>query len=54
MRYDLPTGAKRLYQEADGYIATICAGQPIYRNGEATGALPGRVVRGSRPAPAAA
>jgi len=54
MRYDLPTGAKRLYQEAEGYIATICAGQPIYRNGEATGALPGRVVRGSRPAPAAA
>ena len=54
MRYDLPTGAKRLYQEAEGYIATICAGQPIYRNGEATGALPGKVVRGSRPAPATA
>ncbi len=54
MRYDLPTGAKRLYQEAEGYLATICAGQPIYRDGEATGALPGKVVRGSRPAPAAA
>jgi N-acyl-D-aspartate/D-glutamate deacylase len=54
MRYDLPTGAKRLYQEAEGYTATICAGQPIYRDGEATGALPGKVIRGSRSAPAAA
>ncbi len=54
MRYDLPAGAKRLYQEAEGYIATICAGQPIYRDGEATGALPGKVVRGSKQAPAAA
>jgi N-acyl-D-aspartate/D-glutamate deacylase len=53
MRYDLPTGAKRLYQEAEGYIATICAGQPIYRDGEATGALPGKVIRGSKAAPAA-
>jgi N-acyl-D-aspartate/D-glutamate deacylase len=51
MRYDLPTGAKRLYQEADGYVATLCAGEPIYRNGEATGALPGRIVRGGKASP---
>jgi N-acyl-D-aspartate/D-glutamate deacylase len=51
MRYDLPTGAKRLYQEAEGYVATIVAGQATYRDGRPTGALPGKLVRGSRGAP---
>ncbi len=51
--YDLPMGAKRLLQKAEGYVATIVAGQPVYRDGEATGALPGRLVRGAQPAPAA-
>ncbi len=51
MVYDLPSGARRLMQEADGYVATICSGEIIYRNGEHTGALPGRLVRGHRPAP---
>jgi N-acyl-D-aspartate/D-glutamate deacylase len=45
---DLPNGAKRLGQRATGYEATIVAGTPTYRGGEATGALPGRLVRGSR------
>jgi N-acyl-D-aspartate/D-glutamate deacylase len=53
MRYDLPAGGKRLFQEADGYVATICAGEPIYLDGVATGALPGKVIRGSRLAPVA-
>jgi len=44
--YDLPAGGKRLLQRADGYVATIVNGQPVYREGEATGALPGRLVRG--------
>jgi N-acyl-D-aspartate/D-glutamate deacylase len=44
--YDLPSGAKRFRQRARGYVATIVAGQVTYREGEATGALPGRLVRG--------
>ena len=46
--YDLPSGGKRLIQRANGYEATIVSGVPVYRNGEATGALPGRLVRGAR------
>ena len=49
--YDLPSGGRRLIQRAAGYDATILAGVPVYRHGEATGALPGRLVRGSRTAP---
>jgi N-acyl-D-aspartate/D-glutamate deacylase len=45
---DLPDGAKRLGQRATGYEATIVAGVPTYIGGEATGALPGRLVRGNR------
>jgi N-acyl-D-aspartate/D-glutamate deacylase len=46
MAYDLPAGGKRLLQGASGYDATIVSGQVIYRHGEATGALPGKLVRG--------
>ena len=53
MVHDLPKGAKRLLQKARGYTATIVAGQPVYREGEATGALPGTLVRGAQPAPRA-
>ena len=52
MVYDLPTGARRLMQEAEGYVATIKSGTVIYRNGAATGSLPGKLVRGRQPAPA--
>ncbi|HEV7158275.1 MAG TPA: amidohydrolase family protein [Caulobacteraceae bacterium] len=51
--YDLPSGGRRLVQKAGGYVATILAGQVTYRSGEATGALPGRLVRGARAAPMA-
>lgn len=51
MVYDLPSGARRLMQEAEGYVVTIASGQVIYRDGEPTGALPGRLVRGEQPAP---
>ena len=50
---DLPMGAKRLLQEAEGYEATIVSGVPVYREGQATGALPGKLVRGAQAAPAA-
>lgn len=49
---DLPAGARRLEQKAEGYLATIVSGEIVYREGEATGALPGRLVRGAQPAPA--
>jgi N-acyl-D-aspartate/D-glutamate deacylase len=44
--YDLPSGGRRLLQRTDGYVATIVSGVPVYRDGQATGALPGRLVRG--------
>ncbi len=49
--YDLPGGGRRLIQRASGYDATIVSGVPVYRDGQATGALPGRLVRGARPIP---
>jgi N-acyl-D-aspartate/D-glutamate deacylase len=45
--YDLPSGGRRLVQRTDGYVATIVSGVPVYRDGESTGALPGRLVRGT-------
>ena len=48
MAYDLPAGGKRLLQGARGYRATVVAGEITYRDGEPTGALPGRLVRGGR------
>jgi len=51
--YDLPTGGRRLIQKADGYISTLVAGQATYKNGAATEALPGRLVRGAKGAPSA-
>jgi N-acyl-D-aspartate/D-glutamate deacylase len=52
--YDLPTGGRRLSQKADGYEATIVSGVVTYRNGVASGALPGRLQRHLRPDPVAA
>ena len=43
--FDLPAGGRRLVQRADGYVTTIVSGTPIFENGEATGALPGKLVR---------
>ncbi|GGC48753.1 N-acyl-D-amino-acid deacylase family protein [Chelatococcus reniformis] len=53
IRADLPAGGRRFLQRARGYTATVVAGQVTYRNGEATGLLPGALVRGPQPAPAA-
>ncbi len=49
MAFDLPAGGKRLLQGAKGYVATIVSGEVTYRDGEATGALPGKLVRGPQP-----
>ena len=51
MRFDLPAGGKRLVQAADGYVATLVAGEVTYADGEECGPLPGRLVRGPQPAP---
>ena len=42
---DLPGGAGRLVQRADGYVATIVSGQVTRREGVDTGTRPGRLVR---------
>jgi N-acyl-D-aspartate/D-glutamate deacylase len=46
MAFDLPAGGKRLLQRADGYRHTLVRGIETYADGEPTGALPGRLVRG--------
>ena len=46
--HDLPAGGKRLVQRTDGIDATIVSGEVVYRGGQETGALPGRLVRGGR------
>jgi len=42
---DLPGGASRLVARADGYRYTVVNGQVLLRDGEPTGACPGRVLR---------
>lgn len=44
--FDLPAGGRRLMQRAEGYLATFVAGQAIMEQGEPTGAMPGRLLRG--------
>jgi len=52
--YDLPAQGRRLVQKVDGYRVTVKRGQVTYEDGEPTGALPGRLVRGPQaPAPRA-
>jgi N-acyl-D-aspartate/D-glutamate deacylase len=48
MVHDLPGGARRLLQTADGYDATIKRGQVVMRGGKETGARPGTLLRGAR------
>ena len=51
MVFDLPAGGRRLIQKAHGYRTTLKRGEVIFENGEPTGALPGRLVRGGQEAP---
>ena len=53
MIYDLPANGKRLVQKAQGYRMTIKAGVITYENGDHTGALPGKLIRGGQSQPAA-
>lgn len=42
---DLPAGGRRLVQGAEGYLATLVAGETIAERGAMTGARPGHLVR---------
>jgi N-acyl-D-aspartate/D-glutamate deacylase len=44
MLYDLPSGAERLMQKANGYVATYVKGVMTQAEGEDTGARPGRLM----------
>ena len=47
LHHDLPTGVSRILQPAEGYLATLVAGQVTRRHDTDTGLRPGRLVRGS-------
>ena len=42
---DLPGGARRLVQKADGIAATVVNGAVALEDGESTGAFPGRLMK---------
>ena len=44
--HDLPAGATRLKQFADGILCTVVNGQVVLRKNEHTGAYPGQLLRG--------
>lgn len=46
MVFDLPADGRRMIQRAEGYRATIVSGAVTFENGDATGEMPGRLVRG--------
>lgn len=46
MVFDLPADGRRMIQRAEGYRATIVSGVVTFENGEATGEMPGRLIRG--------
>jgi N-acyl-D-aspartate/D-glutamate deacylase len=48
VHHDLPVGGRRLLQQIDGYDATIVSGVITQRDGAATGARPGRLLRGAQ------
>ena len=52
VKYDLPAGSRRLHQQAQGIDATIKSGVVIFSNGEPTGELPGKLLRGAQQAAA--
>ncbi|HEX3953354.1 MAG TPA: amidohydrolase family protein, partial [Stellaceae bacterium] len=45
--HDFPTGAKRIKEPAQGIYATFVKGEMLMKEGQHTGALPGRVLRNS-------
>jgi len=50
MIFDLPAQGRRLVQRASGYRTTLAHGEVIFEDGEPTGALPGKLIRGPQSA----
>ncbi|MFL2935976.1 MAG: amidohydrolase family protein [Myxococcota bacterium] len=48
MIFDLPANGPRLIQPVEGYLHTIKSGRVTFERGNATGELPGGVIRGRR------
>jgi len=48
VEHDLPGGARRLVQKAEGIAATIVNGEIAFENGKATGRHGGQLLKGSR------
>ena len=46
LEHDLPAGARRIVQRSVGFAATVVSGVVTLRDGEFTGAHPGRLLRG--------
>ena len=53
MIFDLPAEGRRLIQKASGYRTTVVSGVVTFEDGEATGEMPGKLIRGPQAAPAA-
>jgi len=51
MAFDLPGGARRLLQKADGYDYKILTGEVVMEGMVPTGPTPGRLLRGAQSAP---
>jgi N-acyl-D-aspartate/D-glutamate deacylase len=49
--YDLPAQGRRFVQRSTGYRHTLVSGVEVARDGEHTGELPGKLLRGARSAP---
>ena len=49
--FDLPAGGRRMFQGARGYAATIVSGEVIMEDGQYTGAVPGKLIRGAQASP---
>ncbi len=48
LAHDLPADGRRLIQKSEGITATIVSGEVVMRDGEDTGARPGKLVRGEQ------
>lgn len=48
---DLPAAGRRLVQRVDGYKLTVVGGEITYKDGVASGALPGKLIRGPQADP---
>ena len=50
--FNLSPNGRKFIQRVDGYCYTVVSGRVSYENGEPTGAMPGKVIRGPQTASA--